>query len=103
MSHVRLGDRVRIQYTQLRTRKKVWYRARVPKVLDFTAGDDAVISSISYGVLGMIPGERKRVTPSAEESFQDASLMKGSRPLSMKRFKLEVRLLEVESSSDASA
>lgn len=103
MSHVRLGDRVRIQYAQLRTRKKVWYRTKVAKVLEFTVGDDTVISTISYGVLGMVPGERKRVTPPAAESFQDASLIKGARPLSAKRFKLEVCLLQIDSSSDANA
>ena len=98
MSHVRLGDRVRIQYAQLRTRKKVLYRARVPSVLEFTVGDEAVVSSISYGVLGMIKGERKQLILPVEETFVDSSLASGARPLSAKRVKLEVRLLAIDAS-----
>lgn len=101
MSHARLGDRVRIQYTRLRRRNAILFRARSPHVLEFTVGSEEIVSSISNGVLGMALGERKRLKLLPTETYEDTLLVHGDRPLLDKRVRLEVRLLTIDSSSDA--
>lgn len=100
MRQAKMGDRVRIEYARLRTRNAVLYRAKVPKVLDFTVGSSEIVSSVSKGVLGMAAGDSKRVTLEPNESYSDRQLLRSTRPLSDNRMKLEVRLLTIDNAPD---
>ena len=68
MQEAQLGDRVRIQYSRLRKHVAKNAEPRAPKVLEFTVGSIDIIPSVSLGVVGMAPGDRKQFTLEPQES-----------------------------------
>ncbi|MCI0358321.1 MAG: FKBP-type peptidyl-prolyl cis-trans isomerase [Planctomycetaceae bacterium] len=69
MQNVKLGDRVRVQCSRVRTHSKGDAKPPQPKVLEFTAGSGGVMPGLSAGVLGMVPGEHKRLTLQPAEAY----------------------------------
>jgi FKBP-type peptidyl-prolyl cis-trans isomerase 2 len=68
MHHAQLGDRVRIQYSRLRKHVDPSAKPRAPKELEFTVGSSDIIPSVSLGVVGMAPGDRKQLTLQPQET-----------------------------------
>ena len=62
MQIVKSGDRVRVQYSRVRAQVNGTAKPPVVKVVEFTAGGAGVIPGLSSGVLGMAPGDKKRLT-----------------------------------------
>lgn len=71
MQNVQLGDRVRVQCSRVRTRDNGHARSRPNKVLEFTAGSADVMPGLSKGVIGMAPGEQKRLTLQPADAYGD--------------------------------
>jgi FKBP-type peptidyl-prolyl cis-trans isomerase 2 len=71
MHDVRLGDRVRVQYSRVRSQTNGTGKPPLLKVVEFTVGSAAVMPGLSTGVIGMSPGERKRLTLQPHEAFGD--------------------------------
>ncbi len=71
MHVVKLGDRVRVQYARVRSRRKGEAKSPPLKELEFTAGSRDVMPGLSTGVVGMAPGEHKRLTLQPAEAFGD--------------------------------
>jgi FKBP-type peptidyl-prolyl cis-trans isomerase 2 len=71
MHIVKLGDRVRVQYSRVRSRLNGDAKSPPLKVLEFTAGSRDVMPGLSTGVIGMVPGEHKRLTLQPAEAFGD--------------------------------
>lgn len=69
MPKAKVGDRVRIQYSRLPERGAAPDKPRGPRMVEFTVGNHDVISSVSLGVVGMAPGERKRLMLQPEEAY----------------------------------
>ncbi len=60
MHEAQLGDRVRIQYSRVPKSGATPSKPPAQKVLEFTVGSCDIIPSVSLGVVGMAPGDRKR-------------------------------------------
>ena len=71
MHIVKLGDRVRVQFSRVRSRRNGDAKSSQLKVLEFTAGSREVMPGLSAGVIGMAPGEHKRLTLQPAEAFGD--------------------------------
>ncbi len=69
MQIVKLGDRVRIQYTRVRSPAKASARLPEPKETEFTVGGRSVLPGLSLGVAGMAQGEHKRLTLQPVDAF----------------------------------
>jgi FKBP-type peptidyl-prolyl cis-trans isomerase 2 len=69
MHTAQLGDRVRIQYCRLPERAAARGGTRKQKTVEFTAGSREVFPSLSVGVVGMAPGDRKRFTLQPHEAY----------------------------------
>jgi FKBP-type peptidyl-prolyl cis-trans isomerase 2 len=69
MHTAQIGDRVRIQYARLPERAAAAGGTHKQKTLEFTAGSREVIPSLSFGVIGMAPGDRKRFTLQPHEAY----------------------------------
>lgn len=69
MSNVKVGDRVRVQFSRVRSQSNG--DAKPPKLqtLEFTAGGGEVMPGLSAGVVGMTPGEHKRLTLQPIDAF----------------------------------
>jgi peptidylprolyl isomerase len=74
MHTAQLGDRVRIQYSRLPERAAASGGTRKQKTLEFTAGSKEVFPTLSFGVVGMAPGDRKRFTLQPQEAFGSVKL-----------------------------
>lgn len=61
MHKAELGDLVRIQYSRLRKHGAATAKPRAPKELEFTVGSGDIVPGVSLGVVGMAPGDRKRL------------------------------------------
>lgn len=68
MRTAQVGDRVRIQYSTL-SRGSAATRQRKPKSVEFIVGSRDVLHSLSFGVVGMAPGDRKRLTLQPTEAY----------------------------------
>jgi FKBP-type peptidyl-prolyl cis-trans isomerase 2 len=69
VNNVKLGDRVRVQCTRIRTNTNGdGARPRI-KVFEFTAGSGGVMRGLSTGVIGMAPGEHRRLTLQPAEAY----------------------------------
>ena len=68
MHEAKLGDRVRIQYSRVSKPSATTAKPRTPKVLEFTVGSGEIIPSVSLGVMGMTPGDLKRIALQPQES-----------------------------------
>lgn len=94
MHEAKLGDRVRIEYSRVPRPGAMIANPLAPKVLEFTVGTGDIIPSVSLGVVGMVPGGRKRLTfqPETENGIVPSGLGKLTRlQRSKKRFSLRVR------------
>ncbi len=69
MDNVRLGDRVRVQYSRAGSRGNGKARPPQLKVVEFMAGSREVMPGLSTGVIGMAPGEQKRMTLQPAEAY----------------------------------
>lgn len=67
--HVKVGDRVRVECSRVRMDGKGQTQAAPPKVLEFTAGGGEVMPGLSAGVVGMAPGEQKRLTLQPADAY----------------------------------
>jgi FKBP-type peptidyl-prolyl cis-trans isomerase 2 len=63
MPSVQLGDRVRVQCRQTAGNR------RRKTTCDFVAGSDRVMRTLSLGVVGMAPGDNKRLMLAAGEAY----------------------------------
>ena len=68
MHKANLGDRVRVQYSRVSKRGAAPAKAFIPKTCEFTVGSSDVFPSLSVGVVGMAPGDRKRLTLQPQEA-----------------------------------
>jgi peptidylprolyl isomerase len=62
---------VRVQYTRLPKRAAQPGGTDHQKTVEFTAGGKEVLSALSFGVVGMTPGERKQLTLQPHEAYGD--------------------------------
>ncbi len=69
MHTAKLGDRVRIQYARVPGSRPTSDKARAEKTFEFTVGSAEVFPSLSLGVVGMAPGDRKRLTLQPREAY----------------------------------
>lgn len=69
MHQAKLGDRVRVGYLGLLGDGTAVGRDRGRRVLEFTVGGKEVVSGISFGVVGMVEGQEKRLTLAPEEAY----------------------------------
>ncbi|HJS08254.1 MAG TPA: FKBP-type peptidyl-prolyl cis-trans isomerase [Pirellulales bacterium] len=69
MNMAKLGDRVRVQYSRVRSGENGSGKPAVLKVVEFTVGSPDVMPGLSIGVIGMAPGEQKRLTLQPAEAF----------------------------------
>lgn len=69
MSQVKLGDRVRVQFSRVRSQSNGDARPPKLKTLEFTAGGGEVMPGLAAGVVGMIPGQHKRLTLQPADAF----------------------------------
>ena len=69
MENVKVGDRVRVEFSRVRADQQG--NAKPPKLrrLEFTAGGRDVMPGLSAGVIGMIPGQHKRLTLQPADAF----------------------------------
>jgi peptidylprolyl isomerase len=69
MHTANLGDRVRVQYSRVPENGADVSKRRVPKTCEFTVGSKEVLPSLSRGVVGMAPGDRKQLTLQPLEAY----------------------------------
>ena len=70
MTTASLGDRVRVQYLELLKKSgSATERHRARQVLHFTVGSKEVIPGISFGIVGMAEGEKKRLTLQPKDAY----------------------------------
>jgi peptidylprolyl isomerase len=69
MHQANLGDRVRIQYARVPERSTRANKTSAPKTCEFTVGGSKVFRSLSLGVVGMAPGDRKQLTLQPQEAY----------------------------------
>ena len=69
MHTAKLGDRVRIQYARVPAARRSSDKARAEKTCEFTVGSIEVFPSLSLGVVGMAPGDRKKLTLQPQEAY----------------------------------
>jgi FKBP-type peptidyl-prolyl cis-trans isomerase 2 len=69
MRAANLGDRVRIQYSRVRESSAALNHAPPAKTCEFTVGSNEVVRSLSLGVIGMAPGDRKQLTLQPQEGY----------------------------------
>jgi peptidylprolyl isomerase len=69
MYQAQLGDRVQIQYFRTPEHAEVTDRPDGRKTCDFTVGGSEVFPTLSFGVVGMTPGRRKRLTLQPKEAY----------------------------------
>jgi len=68
MSTAQIGDQVRVQYLQLPPDAGS-DRRKKPKTLVFLVGSRDVFPTLSHGVVGMAPGERKQLSLPPVEAY----------------------------------
>lgn len=71
MHRAELGDRVRIEYSRLVDQGRAAGKPRKSKTCEFIVGGSEVFASLSLGVVGMVPGDRKRLTLQPGEAYGD--------------------------------
>jgi FKBP-type peptidyl-prolyl cis-trans isomerase 2 len=69
MHTANLGDRVRIQYARLPEPGAAANKARAHKTCEFIVGSRQVFRTLSLGVVGMAPGDRKQLTLQPREAY----------------------------------
>jgi len=69
MHTANLGDRVRVEYVRTPEIVATTSKARVPKTCEFTVGGRDVSRSLSLGVVGMAPGDRKDLKLQPREAY----------------------------------
>ena len=69
MNTAKIGDRVRIQYSRLPQRAAASGVPHGQKMVEFTVGSKDVFPSLSLGVVGMAPGDRKQLTLQPQEAY----------------------------------
>jgi FKBP-type peptidyl-prolyl cis-trans isomerase 2 len=70
MHRAELGDRVRIEYSRL-VDQCATGKPRKSKTCEFIVGGSEVFASLSMGVVGMVPGDRKRLRLQPAEAYGD--------------------------------
>jgi FKBP-type peptidyl-prolyl cis-trans isomerase 2 len=63
------GDRVRVEYSRLVDQCAETGQPRKSKTCEFTVGGSEVFAALSLGVVGMVPGDRKRITLEPAEAY----------------------------------
>ena len=71
MHRAELGDRVRIEFARLVDQCPAASHPRKSKTCEFIVGGKEVFASLSLGVVGMAPGDRKRLTLQPAEAYGD--------------------------------
>lgn len=69
MVKVKLGDRVRIEYSGHYRDEKAGIQRLGRQVYEFTVGSQEVMPGINKGVLGMVEGERKQLTLQPRDAY----------------------------------
>jgi FKBP-type peptidyl-prolyl cis-trans isomerase 2 len=67
MHPAKVGDRVRVEYSRIRKQKSA--SQPEPKVLEFTVGSLDIMPGLSFGVVGMAPGEQKHFTLQPADAY----------------------------------
>src|SRR5688572_17406778 len=73
MHQAQIGDRVRVQYFRIPEHVVATDKRSRAKTCEFTVGGREVFPTLSLGVLGMMPGDRKQLTlqpPAARRTVQ---------------------------------
>jgi FKBP-type peptidyl-prolyl cis-trans isomerase 2 len=69
MHQAKLGDRVRIQYSRVRECGAPLSKGQSPLTCEFIVGGKEVFPSLSLGVVGMAPGDKKQLTLQPQEAY----------------------------------
>ena len=69
MHEARLGDRVQVQFCRILAFHAAADKRGHPKTWEFTVGSSEVFATLSFGVIGMVPGDRKRLTLQPVEAY----------------------------------
>jgi peptidylprolyl isomerase len=69
MTKAKIGDRVRIQYCRLPEQAGTLGGTEHQRTLEFTVGGREVFRSLSVGVIGMAPGERRQFKLQPHEGY----------------------------------
>lgn len=69
MYQAQLGDRVQVQYFRTRRHAAESEQLGGRKTCDFTVGGSEVFPALSFAVIGMTPGGRKRLTLQPAEAY----------------------------------
>jgi peptidylprolyl isomerase len=69
MHKAQLGDRVGVQYFRISEQGVANGKRPGRKKCEFTVGGSEVIPTLSLGVVGMTPGDRKRLTLQPKEAY----------------------------------
>ena len=68
MHPAKVGDRVRVEYARIRKQTNGALKPD-PKVLEFTVGSLDIMPGLSFGVVGMAPGEQKHFTLQPADAY----------------------------------
>lgn len=63
------GDRVRVKYSGVPKLVAPAPQPRGRQLVEFTVGSDEIIRGISWGVIGMVPGEKKSLKLDPKDAF----------------------------------
>jgi peptidylprolyl isomerase len=69
MNTAKIGDRVRIQYSRLPQRAAASGVPHGQRMVEFTVGSNDVLRSLSLGVVGMAPGDRKQLKLQPQQAY----------------------------------
>ncbi len=69
MKAIEIGDCIEIHYTTCALEGSVIETSRGREPLKFIVGSDEVLPGLNRGIVGMRPGECKRISISAEQAF----------------------------------
>jgi peptidylprolyl isomerase len=91
MHEAELGDRVRVQYYRVPEKGSDAEKHRRRKSCEFRVGSNQVCPTVSKGVLGMTPGDRRRLVLKPWESYNSIEL-KTVRSIARNRFPPDLSL-----------
>jgi FKBP-type peptidyl-prolyl cis-trans isomerase 2 len=91
MTTAHVGDRVRIQYCRLPEQAATPGGTGHQKTIEFTVGTRKVFRSLSLGVVGMAPGDRRQFTLQPHEGYGKIK-RKLMRQVSRKRIPAHIQL-----------
>ena len=91
MPRAKVGDRVRIQYARRVNQCPTGGKPRKRRTCEFTIGGSEVFATLSMGIIGMAPGERKSLTLQPAEAYGEVQ-PRLIRPIPRERFPKHLEL-----------